>query len=248
MTPSAPGTVTASPPNTPAATVPVGGSQSRTNIAQGVAFLAVSNSPTGVFIAPSAKPTPPSGARPSNPTNLKVTGKTQNSITVQWTDTNRATTRWQVSVKIHTGGVWVNLNSNSKTFTISNLYPGSNYNIRVAAVSTTGKRGPFTPGTNGLTARTQQSTIAGIINIQAKWNKNDKQLHIKWQNGRVAFTSISATVSCAGTTVSFTIPAGAKNNYPIRNIPQGQTGCTATIVPQYGAGAGNSFSTTFNTM
>jgi len=247
-TPSFSGTVPASPAMTGAPTVPPGASQSRTNVAQGTAFLAVSNSATGVFVAPLPKPSPPAGQRPSVPSQLKVTGKTQNTITIQWTDSNRQTTRWQVSVKIHTAGEWVNLNSNSKTFTISNLYPGSNYNIRVAAVTNTGKRGPFTPNNNGLTARTQQSNIAGIFNIQGKWNKNDKQLHIRWQNGRVAFTSISASVTCAGTSVSFTIPAGAKNNYPIRNIPQGQTGCSLTVVPQYGSGAGNSFTSTFNTM
>jgi len=248
MTPSMPSTPSASPPMTPAPTVPVGNSQSRTNVAVGTAFLAVSNSPTGAFVAASAKPTPPAGNRPSVPSQLKVTKKTTNTITIQWTDNNKSTTKWQVSVKIHTAGIWINLNSNSKTFTISNLYPGSNYNIRVAAVSNSGKRGPFTPSDNGLTARTQQSNIAGIFNIQGKWNKNDKQLHIRWQNGKVAFTSISATVSCAGTTVSFTIPAGAKNNYPIRNIPQGQSGCTLTVVPQYSAGAGNSFQSTFNTI
>jgi predicted phage tail protein len=192
-------------------------------------------------------PTPPSGPRPPAPKNLKVTKKTQNTITITWTDPNKQTTKWQVSVKIHTGGQWVNLISNSKTFTISNLYPGSNYNIRVAGVSNTGKRGPFTPNDVGITARTMPSNIQGIFNVQAKWNRQDKQLHIKWQNGKVPFTSIQATISCGGTTVSFTIPAGAKNNYPIRNIPQQQSSCSATIVPQYSSGSGNSYSTQFST-
>jgi len=152
-----------------------------------------------------------------------------------------------VSYKINTGGVWVNVQSSQKTFTIQGLYPGSNYQIRVAGVSNTGKRGPFGPI---IKARTNAGALikTGIINIQGKWNKNDKQLHIKWKNGPTPYTAINVNINCAGSSVSFTIPAGSKPNYPIRNIPIGVSSCSLSVAPQYAQGSGPVYTQPFSTI
>jgi len=245
VAPSMTGTGSMSAPNTPPASVLPGASQSATNVVVGTAFLPVSNTPTGVPMAPSPKASPPPGKRPATkPQNLRVTKKSTNSLTVAWDDaSNKA---WQVSYKINTGGVWINLSATQKTFTINGLYPGSNYQIRVAGVSNTGKRGPFGPIIKGRTNPANVKT--GIINIQGKWNRNDKQLHIKWKNGPTPFTSINVNINCAGSSVSFTINAGTTPNYPVRNIPIGVASCSLSVAPQYAQGSGPVYTQSFSTI
>jgi hypothetical protein len=180
------------------------------------------------------------------PTNLRIVSKAVNQVRLVWTDNTNQ--RWNVAYRTHTGpGVWINVAVNTRPtaarpFAVTGLYPGSNYDFQVAAVSSTGKRGPYG---NEVTGRTNKGTPDGIWNIFARFNLNDKQLHIKWKNGPVRYTSLSASVSCGGTTGTFTIPAGLQS-FPIRRLPRA-TGCSVRLTPTYAGRTGPVYTQMFDT-
>jgi len=219
-----------------------------TNQMLGTAFLVVASdspSPAGK-VGPTPTGTPPSGLRPAvKPTQLSVVKKALNSVSLKWTDkTNK---RWNVAYRVHTGGVWINVPANSlgtaaRPFVLSGLYPGSNYDIQVAAVSASGKRGPYG---NMVSARTNKGKPNGIWNIFARYNLDDRQLHIKWKNGPQMASSIAATISCGGTTTSFNLPP-AQMNFPIKRFPAIK-GCVLRLTPTYNGVTGPVYMQTFDT-
>jgi hypothetical protein len=236
------------PNPSPAASVLPGNSASMTKMVIGEPFLQVSDTPSPAgIVRPTPTGTPPSGPRPSvKPKNLKIVGKTQETVSLFWTDPTN--TRWQVSYRAVTGGVWINVPvtrkpTSTRPFVVPGLYPGSNFEFQVAGVSATGKRGPFGPIVRG---RTKPGNPSGIFNVFARFNLADKQLHIRWKNGKTPFTSMSATVSCGGTTATFTINAGARPNFPIRRLPQAK-GCSVRLAPTYGASQGPVYTQMFDT-
>jgi hypothetical protein len=234
---------------TSAATNLAGNSPSQTNVILGTPFLAVSDSPTPAFIAgPTPTGTPPSGARPNvKPTNLKIVKKTVNSISLVWTDKkNKA---WNVAYRVHTNGVWMNVVVNrlptaAKPFVLTGLQPGTNFDFHVAAVSASGKRGPYG---NLVHGRTNKGTPNGIWNLYARFNMADKQLHVRWKNGPVPYTSIGIQVTCGGNTATFTVMAGSRQNFPIRRLPVGARGCQVRVTPNYASGTGPAYTQTFDT-
>jgi hypothetical protein len=177
---------------------------------------------------------------------LKIITKTTTSVSLFWTDATN--TAWNVAYRAKTGGVWINVAVTRKPtslrpFVLPGLYPGSNYEFQVAGVSANGKRGPYGAI---VTGRTKAASPAGIFNIYARYNLNDKQLHIRCKNGKVPYTSISATVTCGGTTATFTIAASSRPNFPIRRLPRAN-GCSVRVTPTYATGPGPVYTQTFNT-
>jgi hypothetical protein len=237
------------PAMTPAATNLPGNSPSQTKVVVGTPFLAVSDSPSSIgLIAPTPTGTPPAGPRPAvKPGNLKIVKKTVNSISLVWSDSkNKA---WNLAYRVHTGGVWINVKVNklptaTNPFVLTGLQPGTNFDFHVAGVSSTGKRGPYG---NQVSGRTAKGNPNGIWNLYARFNQNDKQLHVRWKNGVVPYTSIGIQVTCGGNTATFTVAAGSRNNFPIRRLPSGAKGCVVRVTPNYATGTGPAYQQTFDT-
>jgi len=171
------------------------------------------------------------------------------TVSLVWSDTSNVA--WSLAYRVHTGpGVWINvavskLPTAAQPFVLSGLYPGSNYDIQVGGITASNKRGPFS---DAISARTRPGTIDGIYNIFARFNTADKQLHVKWKNSSVAYTSMALVVKCAGNTATFTITATNLQDYPIKSLPEGSTGCSVRLTPSYGTKTGTVFTQSFDTL
>ena len=77
------------------------------------------------------------------PSNLTVTGMTQNSVVLNWTENGDATS-WTVNYKEDNASNWSTTTVSSKPYTLTGLQPGTNYLVYVVANCADGQSDPST--------------------------------------------------------------------------------------------------------
>uniref|UniRef100_UPI003F49B1C7 fibronectin type III domain-containing protein n=1 Tax=Streptosporangium sp. CA-235898 TaxID=3240073 RepID=UPI003F49B1C7 len=110
--------------------------------------------------------TPPDSEPPSAPTNLRVTGQTNTSVTAAWSAASDAGTG-VAGYGVYRDGVQVGSDTSGLTRTITGLTAGQTYQIEVDAVDGNGNRGEKATLSVTVIADTTPPTVPGNLRITA---------------------------------------------------------------------------------
>ncbi|MBO7445390.1 MAG: fibronectin type III domain-containing protein, partial [Bacteroidales bacterium] len=146
------------------------------------------------------------------PTGLAVSNVTTNTATATWT-AGGTETSWNVQYKAASASNWQSATANATSYTMTNLTPGTAYQVRVQANCGSGEVSTWTNPVSFTTDQEQQQTCPAPTNLTATVDHTDVTLTWQqepntaneWQiNYRLATESTWSTVTVTSTTYTLT--------------------------------------------